>query len=306
MMDLARLKGSIPPLITPFVGGKVDYAAYEKLVEHQISNGTHGILVNGTTSEPSTLTLEERNRLVTLAIETAAGRVPVVAATGSQSLAETEALTRHAVKARADALLVVTPYYIKPPQRGLVRYYLEVAKSHETPWMIYHIPGRTAVNVTLDTVRAIKEKSPTFVGMKHAVNDLGFVSECLHALGADFKIFVGLEELSFPMMAVGACGLMNAVGNLRPGVLAKMCDAVASGDMATARRLHDQLLELNQAVFFDTNPIPIKYMMKRCGLLDRNEHRLPMVPATEELERRLDGVLERAGMVDASPRRAAS
>jgi 4-hydroxy-tetrahydrodipicolinate synthase len=306
MTELARLKGSIPPLITPFVDGKVDYAAYEKLVEHQISNGTHGILVNGTTSEPSTLTLEERNRLVTLAIETAAGRVPVVAATGSQSLAETEALTRHAVKAGADALLVVTPYYIKPPQRGLVRYYLEVAKSHETPWMIYHIPGRTAVNVTLDTVRAIKEKSPTFVGMKHAVNDLGFVSECLHALGADFKIFVGLEELSFPMMAVGACGLMNAVGNLRPDVLAQMCDAMAAGDYATARRLHDELLELNQAVFFDTNPIPIKYMMKRCGLLDRNEHRLPMMPATEELERRLDGVLERAGLLSGAPLACAS
>ena len=307
MMDLARIRGSIPPLITPFVDGKVDYAAYEKLVDYQISNGTHGILVNGTTSEPSTLTLDERDRLVTLAIETAAGRVPIVAATGSQSLAETEVLTRHAVKAGADALLVVTPYYIKPPQRGLVRYYLEVAASHDRPWMIYHIPGRTAVSVTLDTLRAIKDKSPTFVGMKHAVNDLGFVSECLHALGEDFKVFVGLEELSFPMMAIGACGLMNAVGNLRPGVLAEMCDAVSAGDLATARRLHDELLELNQAVFFDTNPIPIKYMMRRLGLLERNEHRLPMVPATEELERRLDGVLERAGLLTgAAPRRVAS
>jgi 4-hydroxy-tetrahydrodipicolinate synthase len=297
MSHLARLRGSIPPLVTPFVGGKVDYDAYARLVDHQIAQGTHGILVNGTTAEPSTLTLDERNRLVTLAIETAAGRVPVVAATGSQSLAETDVLTRHAVKAGADALLIVTPYYIRPPQRGLVRYYLEVAALHNTPWMIYHIPGRTAVSVTLETLRAIKEKSPTFVGMKHAVNDLGFVSECLHALGPDFKIFVGLEELSFPMMAVGACGLMNAVGNLCPGVLAQMCDAVAAGDLATARRLHDQLLELNQAVFFDTNPIPMKYMMKRCGLLERNEHRLPMMPATEELERRLDGVLERAGML---------
>jgi 4-hydroxy-tetrahydrodipicolinate synthase len=307
MTDLAHLKGSIPPLITPFVGGKVDYDAYAKLVEYQIANGTHGILVNGTTGEPSTLTLEERNRLVTLALEAAAGRVPVVAATGAQSLAETEALTRHAVKTGVDALLIVTPYYIKPPQRGLVRYYLEVAARHDTPWMIYHIPGRTAVNVTLDTLCAIKEKSPTFVGMKHAVNDLGLVSECLRALGHDFKIFVGLEELSFPMMAVGACGLMNAVGNLRPGVLAEMCNAVAAGDFAAARELHDRLLELNQAVFFDTNPIPIKYMMKRLGLLERNEHRLPMVPATEELERRLDGVLERAGMLTgAAPRRAAS
>src|SRR5690606_6626336 len=176
--------------------------------------------VNGTTAEPSTLTLEERNRLVTLAVQAAAGRVPVVAATGSQSLAETLALTRHAVAAGVDALLIVTPYYIRPPQRGLVEYYLAVAATHDIPWMIYHIPGRTAVGVTLDTLKAVRERSPHFVGIKHAVNDLGFASECLHAFGEDFKVFVGLEELSFPMMAVGACGLMNAVGNLCPAVLA--------------------------------------------------------------------------------------
>lgn len=306
MPELDRLKGSIPPLVTPFNDGKVDYDAYATLVGYQIEQGTHGILVNGTTAEPSTLTLEERNRLVTLAIETAAGRVPVVAATGSQSLAETEALTDHAVRAGADALLIVTPYYIRPPQRGLVRYYLEIAARHDTPWMIYHIPGRTAVSVTLETLIAIKEKSPSFVGMKHAVNDLGFVSEALHALGPEFKIFVGLEELSFPMMAVGACGLMNAVGNLRPRVLAEMCAAVDAGDLRTARRLHDQLLEINKAVFFDTNPIPMKYMMKRCGLLERNEHRLPMMPATAELGEKLDAVLERAGMLTDMPLSCAS
>ena len=296
MTDLARLRGSIPPLLTPFVGGKVDYAAYERLVDQQIAKGTHGILVNGTTAEPSTLTLEERNRLVTLAIETAAGRVPVVAATGSQSLAETDVLTRHAVKAGVDALLIVTPYYIKPPQRGLVRYYLEVTERHDTPWMIYHIPGRTAVSVTLGTLKACKDGSPHFVGIKHAVNDLGFASECLHEFGRDFKVFVGLEELSFPMMAVGACGLMNAVGNLKPKVLAQMCEAVFAGDLATGRRLHDQLLEINKAVFFDTNPIPMKYMMKKLGLLENNEHRLPMMSATPELAAKLDGVLERAGL----------
>ncbi len=121
------------------------------------------------------------------------------------------------------------------------------------------------------------------------------MSECLHELRPDFKVFVGLEELSFPMMAVGACGLMNAVGNLRPGVLAQMCEAVFANDMAAARRLHDQLLEINKAVFFDTNPIPMKYMMKKLGLLAQNEHRLPMVPATAELAAKLDGVLARAG-----------
>jgi 4-hydroxy-tetrahydrodipicolinate synthase len=299
-MDLSRLRGSIPPLITPFRGGTVDYDAYAAMVDFQIREGSHGILVNGTTSEPASLTIEERNRVVDVAIDAAGGRVPIVAATGSQSLAETEALTDHAVRAGADALLIVTPYYSKPPQRGLIDYYLHLAARHDRPWMVYHIPGRTAVSVTLDTFKALKDKSPTFVGMKHAVNDLGFASECLAEFGPDFRIFVGLEELSFPMMAIGACGLMNAVGNLRPKILAELCEAVWNSDIPGARSLHERLLELNQAVFFDTNPIPIKYMMKRLGLIPENEHRLPMAPATRELEKRLEGVLERAGLLTAA------
>ena len=298
-MDISGLKGSIPPLITPFRQGLVDYDAYARMVQFQVDEGSHGILVNGTTAEPASLSIDERNRIVEVAVEAAAGRVPVVAATGSQSLAETEALTDHAVRAGADALLIVTPYYSKPPQRGLVDYYLRVAERHDMPWMVYHIPGRTAVNVTLDTLKVLRDRSPTFVGMKHAVNDLGFVTECLTALGHDFRIFVGLEELSFPMMAIGACGLMNAVGNLRPRVLRQLCDAVWNSDIPAARALHEQLIEVNQAVFFDTNPIPMKYMMKRLGLIPDNEHRLPMMPATPELEQRLDAVLERAGLLTA-------
>jgi 4-hydroxy-tetrahydrodipicolinate synthase len=292
-----RLKGSIPPIITPFRNGEVDYEAYAQLVEFQIKNGSHGVLVNGTTAEPSTLSVEERNRLVDIAVQVAAQRVPVVAATGSQSLRETKQLTEHAARAGADALLIVTPYYIRPPQRGIVAYYLELAKISDLPWMVYHIPGRAAVSVTIDTLKELRAKSPTFVGMKHAVNDLGFVSECVATLGRDFRIFVGLEELSFPMMAVGACGLMNAVGNLQPRVLSDLCEAVWRNDLALAQELHHRLFEINQAVFFDTNPIPIKYMMKRLGLMPANEHRLPMMPATAELEKRLDGVLKRAGLL---------
>jgi 4-hydroxy-tetrahydrodipicolinate synthase len=298
-VTLDRLKGSIPPLVTPFKGGEVDYDTYACLVENQVEKGSHGILVNGTTAEPATLTIEERNKLVDVAVGIASGRVPVVAATGSQSLAETRKLTEHAAKAGADALLIVTPYYTRPPQRGLVTYYLELAKISDLPWMVYHIPGRTAVSVTLDTLKELKDKSPAFVGMKHAVNDLGFVSECLASLGQDFKIFVGLEELSFPMMAVGACGLMNAVGNLCPDILRDLCEATWKSDLVTAASIHHKLFEINQAVFFDTNPIPIKYMMKRLGILPANEHRLPMVPASSELEKRLDAVLKRAGLLEA-------
>src|SRR4051794_6383946 len=299
-MDMSCLKGSIPPLITPFRDGQVDFDAYAAMIEFQIAEGSHGILVNGTTSEPASLTVEERNQIVDVAMDAAARRVPIVAATGSQSLAETEALTDHAVHAGADALLIVTPYYSKPPQRGLIDYYLEIAARHDRPWMVYHIPGRTAVSVTLDTFKALKDGSDRFVGMKHAANDLGFVTECLAAFGPDFRIFVGLEELSFPMMAIGACGLMNAVGNLRPDILSQLCETVWNSDIPSARALHERLLELNQAVFFDTNPIPIKYMMKRLGIIPENEHRLPMAPATPELEQRLDDVLERAGLLTAA------
>jgi 4-hydroxy-tetrahydrodipicolinate synthase len=291
------LKGSIPPLITPFRNGEVDYDVFAQLVQLQIKNGSHGILVNGTTAEPSTLSVQERNRLVDVAVQVAAKHVPVVAATGSQSLLDSQELTEHAAKAGADALLIVTPYYIRPPQRGLVAYYLALATLSDLPWMVYHIPGRTAVSVTLDTLKELKARSPSFVGMKQAVNDLGFVSECLAEFGNSFRIFVGLEELSFPMMAIGACGLMNAVGNLQPRVLSELCEAVWRSDLPRAQALHNHLFEINQAVFFDTNPIPIKYMMKRLGMLSANEHRLPMMPATPEIERRLDGVLKRAGLL---------
>lgn len=292
----SEIKGSIPPVITPFKNGEIDLDTYRRLIKFHLAEGSHGILVNGTSAEPSTLTTEERNTLVDVAIATAEKSVPIVAATGSQSLFETKVLTEHAVSAGADALLIVTPYYIRPPQRGIIDYYLEVTIDVDIPWMIYHIPGRAAVSITIDTIKELKDRSPNFVGMKHAVNDLGFVSECL-AEFPNFKVFVGLEELSFPELAIGAVGLMNAVGNLRPKILADMCQAVWDNDLEKGKKLHHQLFELNQSVFYDTNPIPIKYMMKRMGLLPNNEHRLPMSPATPELEKRLEEVLVRAKLI---------
>lgn len=297
MKDTTTLKGSITPVITPFRNGEVDYDTYARLIDWQINNGGHGVLVNGTTSEPSTLTTQERNRLVDVAVDVVGKRVPVVAATGSQSHAETVRLTEHADKAGVDALLVVTPYYIRPPQRGLVEYYEDIGKRTGLPLMIYHIPGRAAVTTELATLKAIRESVPNLVGMKHAVDDLGFVTQMLDTFGPEWRVFVGLEELSFPMLTIGACGLMNAVGNLAPRKVADLYEAVERGDMEGARKLHFDLFELNQSVFFDTNPIPIKYMMKRMGLIASNEHRLPMVPATPELEKRLDQVLVSAGLI---------
>ena len=290
------LTGSVPPLVTPFRDGRVDFDAYARLVEFQITNGSHGILVNGTTGEPSTLSMEERNALVKCAVDTAKRRTTVVAQTGSQSHAETVALTEYATRAGADALLVLTPYFIRAPQRGVVEYYVDVARRTDLPLMMYHIPGRSAFKVELSTLEAIAGKVPHFVGIKHAVDDHAFVTEMLAKLGTGFRVFVGLEEFTLSMMALGAQGTMNAAGNLAPAEIAKLCDAVNAGDMKTAREIHYRLFELMRAIFWDTNPIPLKYMMKRLGILERNEHRLPMVPATPQLEKRLDGVLARAGL----------
>ena len=296
-MEHHFLRGSYPPLATPFHDGEVDYETYARLVERQIQEGSHGIVVNGTTGEPSTLTVQERNRLVDVAVKAARGRIPVVAATGSQSHAESIELTLAAEKAGAAAVLVVTPYFIRPPQRGLVEYYLDVGRRTALPLLIYHIPGRAAVDLKAETIAQIADGLPTLVGIKHAANDLGLVTALLTKLGPEFRVFVGLEELSFPMLAIGASGLMNAIGNLAPRRIADLYRSAAEGDLEEARRLHDSLFELSQAIFFDTNPIPLKYMMMRMGLLPTQEHRLPMVSATSELAERLDGVLRRAGLL---------
>ncbi|CAM3713331.1 4-hydroxy-tetrahydrodipicolinate synthase [Bordetella sputigena] len=295
MINLQKdaLRGSIPPIVTPFKDGKVDYDRLASLIDFQARNGTHGVLINGTTSEPSTLTVEERNQAVTVAVQAARGRVQVVAATGSQSHAESAVLSEHAAKAGADALLLVTPYYIRPPQRGVAAYFIDIGRRVDIPLMMYHIPGRTAFKTDLRTLEDIAEALPHFVGIKHAVDDHSFVTEMLHRFGPDFRVFVGLEEFTFPMMCLGAGGTMNAVANVAPREVAELCNLVRAGQLEAARALHYKLFELMKMVFWDTNPIPLKYLMKRLGLLERNEHRLPMMPATPELERRIDELADK-------------
>jgi len=297
-LDDKALKGSFPPLVTPFKeDGSVDYETYGKLVEFHVKGGSPGIVVTGTTGEPSLLTSAERTELLKVAIAAAKKRIQVVAATGTQNHADTVAMSQAAEKAGADALLIVTPYFSRPPQRGLEAYYLDLCKRTDLPVMIYHIPGRAAVNVNADTVVRIAEAAPNLVGIKHAVNDLALVSDLIAKLGTEFRIHVGLEDLSFPMVCLGAHGLMNAVGNLLPSKVQELYAATAKGDLGRGRALHYELWELNQAIFFDTNPIPMKYMMTRLGILPNEVHRLPMVPTTPELRTKLDAVLARAGLV---------
>lgn len=293
-LDPAFLRGSYVPLVTPFDrDGRIGEETYARLVDNQVAAGSAGVVVTGTSGEPSTLTVDERARLTRVAVEAAGGRIPVVAATGDQSLPATLELTRRAEQAGADAVLVVTPYYLRPPQRGLVDYFTTVAAATALPVLIYHIPGRAAISMSVDSVARVAERADNLVGIKHASADLGYVTELLASLGREFRLFCGLEDLSFPMLAIGAAGLMNAVGNVVPARVAQLCDAVAGGRLADARDLHFELFELNQAVFWDTNPIPIKYLMVKLGLLEGNHHRPPMSPATPELQGRLDDLLAR-------------
>jgi 4-hydroxy-tetrahydrodipicolinate synthase len=301
MMDLSptALRGSFPPLVTPFLAdGSVDYASYARLAEMQADQGSHGLVVTGTTGEPSTLTSAERIKLLKTTIDAVGGRLQIVASVGSQDHASTIEMVQAASAAGADALLIVTPYFIRPPERGLEAYYIDLCARTDLPVMIYHIPGRAAVGMTADSIARVAQQASNLVGIKHAVNDLGLVTELKVKLGSEFRVHVGLEDLSFPMLCVGADGLMNAVGNLAPRKVAALYEAVAAGQLEEGRRLHFDLYELNQSVFFDTNPIPMKYMMMRMGVLANELHRLPMVGSTAALQKRLDAVLAHAGLIN--------
>jgi 4-hydroxy-tetrahydrodipicolinate synthase len=302
MMPLnnSSLRGSIPPLVTPFRDGKVDFNKFAELAERQVQRGSNGIVVAGTTGEPSSLSVEERIELLKVAVSTVGGRIQVIAATGSASYAETLRLTTEAEAAGADAALVVTPYYIKPSQRGLVDYFVALGRRVKLPLMIYHIPGRAAVSIKAQTVCRIAEQIPNLVGLKHADQNLELITELLVGLGPDFRIFCGVEALSLPMLILGGSGLMNAAGNLAPDRVAALYAAVQKIDLKSARDIHVELFELNQSIFIDTNPVPLKYMMFRLGLLDAPELRLPLVSIDDANAKILDGVLARAGLLKAS------
>lgn len=296
-LESSFLRGSYTPLVTPFRDGKVDLEQFAGLIERQIEGGSHGIVVAGTTGEATSLTVKEREQLFRKAVSAAAKRIPIVAGAGSGSFEETVELCAAAEKAGVDALLVVTPYYVRPPQRGLVEYFLQLGKRTSLPLVIYHIPGRAAVSITAQSVSEIADRIPNLVGIKHAVHELDLVSDLLLRLGSEFRIFCGLESLSLPMLSIGAAGVMNAVGNLDPARVAALCNAAASEEWDQARKLHFELFALAQAIFLDTNPIPLKYMMRRLGLLATAEVRLPLVALNSGRENVLDDVLRRGGLL---------
>ena len=297
-LEPAFLRGSYTPMVTPFREGKVDYEQFASLIERQVKGGTHGVVVAGSSGEATSLTVKEREQLFRTAVDTAKGRIVVVAGAGSASYDETAELCTAAEKVGVDALLVVTPYYVRPPQGALVEYFVQIGKKTPLPLIIYHIPGRAAVSLAAQTVARIADRTPTLAGIKHAAHDLDLVSELRIGLGPDFRVFCGLESLSLPMLVIGAAGVMNAVGNLDPARVSALCNAAASGRWDEARKVHYELFSIAQSIFLETNPIPLKYMMARMGLLASPEVRLPLVRLDSDRERILDDVLRSGRLVD--------
>jgi 4-hydroxy-tetrahydrodipicolinate synthase len=296
MSETDSLRGAYCPLVVPFSDGKIDFDGYGKLIERQIVEGTHGLLVNATSGEPTMLTVEERGQLSEFAIKTSRGRLPVCAATASESFEASATLIDRFDKAGADSILVVTPFYSAPPQRGAVSYFTKLGARTKRPFLIYHIPGRTGFTLTIDTLAAIKDHVPHFAGIKNTDTDLGLVTGALARLGRDFRVFAGLELPTLPMLSIGACGMMITASNVAPRMVSQLYEAFAKKDADAAIALNLKLYPLFRGVALETSPIPVKYMLKRLGLLRTNEHRTPLVPASPEVEKQLDKVLADIGL----------
>ncbi len=266
--------GSLVAIVTPFRKGKVDERAFGDLIEWQIANGTNGIVPCGTTGESATLTHEEHHRVVKLAVEAARKRVPVVAGSGSNSTDEAISLTRHAKESGADGALLITPYYNKPTQEGLYRHYKAVAEAVDLPQVLYNIPGRTGVNMLPSTVARLAAMK-NIVGVKEGSGSVQQASEIVQTCGERITVLAGDDALTLPMMAVGGKGVITVTANIMPKDMAELVASFQAGHLEEARRIHFKLSPLFAALFYETNPIPVKEALAMMGKIDP-ELRLPL------------------------------
>ncbi len=289
-------QGSIVALVTPFRGGKVDEPTLRKLVDMHVARGTDGIVPCGTTGESPTLSHDEHKRVVEIVIEAAAGRLHVIAGTGSNATSEAIDLTAHARKAGATGALVVNPYYNKPTQEGLYRHFRAVADAVDLPIIVYNIAGRTAVNIETDTLVRIVKDCPNIVGVKEASGSLDQMTQVILACGPDFSVLSGDDNLTLPLMSVGGRGVISVIANIVPRETAEMTHAALAGDWKLARELHLKLFPLSRAAFMETNPIPVKEAMGMMGMLEP-EFRLPMCPMGAANRERLRAILVQHGLL---------
>lgn len=289
------LRGSIVPLVTPFRDNQVDIAALEELVEFQIEGGSHGLSCTGTTGEPTALSPEEREGVIETVVRAARGRVPVVAGTGSNDTAETIRFTRFAQNAGADAALVIVPYYNRPSQEGLYRHFRAVAEAVELPIILYNIPGRSAVNLEPDTIARLARECRNVVGVKESNKDFDQVSRVIARCGRGFLVYSGIETLCYPMLALGGAGHVSATANILPREVADLYNHVAAGRWDAAIDLHYRLLPLNEALFLETNPGPLKWALGRLGQITPYL-RPPLCEPSDEHKARLEQVLAEYGL----------
>ncbi|MBT4484772.1 MAG: 4-hydroxy-tetrahydrodipicolinate synthase [Candidatus Latescibacteria bacterium] len=278
---MLKLEGTFTAIVTPFSDGRVDRAKLSEMVDFQIENGISGLIPVGTTGESPTLSHEEHMTVIDNVIEAANGRVPVIAGTGSNNTTEAVNLTKHAIESGADAALLITPYYNRPSQAGLIQHYRTIADCCDIPLIIYNCPGRTAVNTTSDTIVELAE-CPTIIGAKEASGSMDQICDILVRTPDDFTVLSGDDSMTLPMMSVGAKGVISVISNITPGKMVEMTSASLRGDFQTAREIHSELFPLMRLLMkTETNPSPIKAAMNIAGM-NIGSVRLPLLEPNDE------------------------
>ncbi len=289
-----QISGSITALVTPFKDGKVDEEAYLKFVDWQIRMGTHGLVPCGTTGETSTLSNAEHVRVIALCVEAADGRVPVIAGIGSNSTREAIRMGREAAACGADAVLAVAPYYNKPSQEGLYAHFRAIAEASELPIILYNIPGRSIVDISLDTMARLAEL-PAIIGLKDATGDIARVSDYKAMCGPDFIQLSGDDPTALAHRAHGGDGCISVASNIAPAQCAEFQKACAAGDYDKALDLHTRLDRLFKDIFLDASPAPTKYALSLMGMMEADV-RLPITPCRERTMRAVETAMRQAGV----------
>ena len=290
-------EGTFVAIVTPFKNGTVDEKALRALIDYQVSGGVDGIVPCGTTGESATLTHEEHDKVIRISVDACKGKALVLAGTGSNSTQEAIELTRHAQEAGADGSLQITPYYNKPSQEGLYQHFSTIADNTDLPIILYNVPSRTSVNMCPETVVRLQNKA-NIVGIKEASGSLQAISEIIDRCGKDFTVLSGDDLLLWPILAIGGKGVISVTANILPNEVVILCSSAEEGDFVNARDQHYKLMDINNVLFIDTNPIPVKAALHLMGKIE-NEIRAPLVGLSSQHLELVNEVLNKHGLLSA-------
>ena len=294
---MAIFKGAGVAIVTPFTADdKVDYEALGKMIDFQIENGTDAIIICGTTGESSTLTHDEHDECIRFAVEYVAGRVPVIAGTGSNSTAEAIRLSTHAEKVGADALLLVTPYYNKATQKGLIEHYKKIANSVTIPIIMYNVPSRTGVNILPETAVTLAKEVDNIVGIKEASGNIGQVARLAALADGCIDIYSGNDDQIVPLLSLGGIGVISVLSNIAPKMTHDIVASYLNGDVETSRKLQLQAMDLNDVLFCEVNPIPVKAALNMMGMFEGNLLS-PLCEMSEAHKEQMKSALERHQLI---------